>query len=255
MRHVWLVLMLGLVVSLLSLPTGASAQDRVAQQLADGTWQKVADGPLPFRLYAEPGVLRSRRGVPVVVYLHGRGWDVMSNDRMMNIPKAFAQRENYRERPCIIIVPQAPTDGDWDRANLRKVLEILDAIEAHFSVDADRVYLTGYSMGAGGTYKLLALAPERFAAAAVAAGRPNRNLAEAIAHIPMRAFIGTEDDPPVVNNSRGIAQALKDLDADFILTEFEGEGHGIGGKVFRETPGLHAWLFAQRRPDEQDADE
>eukprot|EP00752_Nemacystus_decipiens_P016158 g14451.t1 len=200
-----------------------------------------------FRLYCEKRALHSDQRLPVVIYLHGRNWDMMTDDRFMGIPKAFTQKASYKERPCIVIAPQVPDKGSWDQANLKNVLGILDAIQKHFPTDPRRVYLTGYSMGSDGTYKLLALAPDRFAGAAVAAGRPNKKLAPAIRHIPMRAFIGTKDDAPVVNNSRSFAEEMDKLKArDFVLTEFKGLGHGIGDKVFRKTEGLHAWLFEQR---------
>ena len=236
---------LSILCAWLTCPTHAG---QAADRLSDGTWQKVEEGEMHFRVYCEKKALRVKNGLPVVIYLHGRNWDMMSDDRFLNIPKSCTRADFYKQRPCIVIAPQVPDKGSWNEANLKKVLGILDVIEKHFPVNKNRIYLTGYSMGSDGTYKLLALAPDRFAAAVVAAGRPNKKLAKSILPIPMRAFIGTEDDAPVVNNSRAFAKEMKALKSnDFVLTEFEGLGHNIGDKVFRKTEGLHPWLFKQQR--------
>jgi len=104
-------------------------------------------------------------------------------------------------------------------------------------------------MGADGTYNLLGLAPKRFAAGIVAAGRPVAKRAAKIKAIPFRAFIGTKDEEIVVSRSRAYAKEMTEIKArDFVLTEFDGLGHGINDKVFKKTEGLHEWLFKQQIP-------
>jgi len=51
------------------------------------------------------------------------------------------------------------------------VMKELDATVREFRVDPARIYLTGFSMGATGAYRIAAKWPERFAALMAVAGR------------------------------------------------------------------------------------
>ncbi len=54
--------------------------------------------------------------------------------------------------------------------SLRLALEILDAIEKEYSIDRDREYVAGQSMGGEGVWVALATARGRFAAALALCG-------------------------------------------------------------------------------------
>ena len=64
------------------------------------------------------------------------------------------------------------TNRRWEPpAVQRAVLAMIDEISAKAAhVDPERVWVTGISMGGGGTFLMAAAAPERFAAAAPVCG-------------------------------------------------------------------------------------
>ena len=78
----------------------------------------------------------------------------------------------FRELGAIIVAPDSDA-GSWaNPTSDQHVLELLDYIEAHYNIDTNRTLLTGYSMGASGTWYLAPRHPERFKAALAMAGRP-----------------------------------------------------------------------------------
>jgi predicted peptidase len=75
------------------------------------------------------------------------------------------------------------------------VITVLDIVLAKFSADANRVYLTGLSMGGFGTWFYAAKYPERFAAILPIVGYPTVEQAEAVAKagVPTWCFSGGRD--------------------------------------------------------------
>jgi pimeloyl-ACP methyl ester carboxylesterase len=60
-------------------------------------------------------------------------------------------------------------------------------------VDPNRVYLIGYSAGGDGVYQLAPRMADRFAAATMCAGHPNRVTPEGLRNLPFFLFMGGED--------------------------------------------------------------
>jgi len=73
-----------------------------------------------------------------------------------------------------------------------------DMLEKEFSIDTGREYITGHSMGGGGTWTAVKTQPRRFAAAVIAspgirdAPDDMAEWAQRLAHIPCRLFHGNE---------------------------------------------------------------
>ena len=128
-----------------------------------------------YLLYLPPDYEKSDKPFPLVLFLHGAGetgTDV-SKVKSNGPPKLIAGGKNF---PFIVVSPQSPGMG-WNPEALNA---LLDDVIAHYRVDKDRVYVTGLSMGGGGTLALASAYPDRFAAIApicaafrrAGAGRP-----------------------------------------------------------------------------------
>ncbi len=77
-----------------------------------------------------------------------------------------------RDLGAIIVAPDSAA-GSWANPTAEQhVLELLDHIQANYSIDPNKTLLIGYSMGGSGTWYLTPRHPERFRAAIVMAGRP-----------------------------------------------------------------------------------
>jgi predicted peptidase len=137
---------------------------------------------------------------------------------------------------------------------------------AEFHTDADRVYLTGLSMGGHGTWYLAYRYPDVFAAAVPICGwvpeKPNFKgsvpivppdsgpplpaLARRLRQLPIWIFHGEMDPVLPVSDSREPAAALKDAGANARFTEYLGLDHNSWDATYASKEFVE-WLFAQRR--------
>jgi predicted peptidase len=221
-------------------------KDNPFAKLLTGEWQRTEGHGLSYRIYGARKLRGAdETGYPLVIYLHGRGGDVMTPEEPGEA-RAFSQEDNYRKRPCFIIAPQCKKEGSWDGENSAAVLEIIDDLVKNLSVDKKRIYLTGYSMGGYGTFHLLGEEPKLFAAGVPIAGGGDPNKAESYKKVPVWVFHGAKDETVKPDQSRRMVEALKEGKSDVKYTEYEDGDHGIAGRVYADLK-LHEWLFEQHR--------
>jgi predicted peptidase len=209
-----------------------------------GKWERMEDADLSYRLFGERK-LKGTKLYPLVVYLHGRGGDVMTPEEPGQA-RDFAKDANYRKRPCFIIAPQCPSDGFWSGSNTANVIKIIETLVKNLPVDKDRIYITGYSMGGFGTFDLVAREPKLFAAAVPVAGGGNPATAGEMKRVPFWVFHGDADTVVGVEQSRKMVEALKKAGGKVDYTEIPGGSHGIVGQVYQNEK-LHEWLFEQTK--------
>jgi predicted peptidase len=210
-----------------------------------GDWKQFeGKGNLQCMLYGSPTLDASKK-YPLVVYLHGKGNNVLDRAHL-GFAAACAKPANYTERPCYIFAPQCPDTNGWHGATGANVLKTLKDLVRGLPIDEDRIYLIGYSMGGYGTFAFLNDDPRMFAAGIPIAGGVDVAAARNLRRIPLWIFHGEKDEVVKPDASRAIAKALEKMKAPAKYTEYPGEGHGIGGKIF-DNPEVHTWLFAQKR--------
>jgi predicted peptidase len=210
-----------------------------------GDWKQFeGKGNLQGMIFGAPTLDASKKW-PLVIYLHGKGNRVLTREHL-GFAAACAKPANYTERPCFIYAPQCPDENGWGGATGANFMKTLKDLMRQLPIDPDRVYLTGYSMGGFGTFAFLNDEPRMFAAAMPIAGGANVAIARNLRRIPIWIFHGEKDETVKPDGSREIAKALEKMKAPAKYTEFPGEGHGIGGKIF-DDPEVHKWIFAQVR--------
>jgi len=199
---------------------------------------------------------------PVILFLHGsgeRGSDAM---RATKIGVGTAIRDDRSLVPAIVVFPIAPEESRWLGAEADAAMAALDATIAEFSVDPDRVYATGLSMGGYGVLHLALAHPDRFAALVVVCGGllphetttavqrspliagdvdPYAFVARAIGQTPVWLFHGADDPVIPADESRRLAQVLENAR----YTEYAGVGHNAWEKAYADR-GMWRWLFEQR---------
>ncbi len=206
---------------------------------------------MPYRLYV-PKHYDGSQPLPLVINLHGLGGSGGGDQQMDNHASGgmyFADDEFQSRQPSFVLIPQEPstTNLHWDDSVVGDLLfALIESLEAEFSIDPDRIYLGGISMGGHGVWRLLAQSPNRFAAAFPSAGWSNSGDAASIRHIPIWAFHAADDSVVNVNGSRNMVAAVRNAGGSVIYTEFNSGGHVIGPVVSRQRP-LWDWLLAQRR--------
>lgn len=253
---------LALATMFLAIAPHAGAQ--VAERKSSDDWVRLyephADSEMPYRLMKPLGFDSSKR-YPVIVSLHGgggRGTDNRKQLRAWNGPLAKEQlRSQY---PSYVLAPQTPRL--WDAKHLKKIKEVVAALP---SVDMDRIYLLGHSMGGHGSYILLQIDPGYFAAAAPSAGTGLPDTedfidASLIKDIPIWAFHGDADTVCPYEREQELFAEMKRLGGNMKLTTWAGDGHGVAAKMITgadngttqwssnrcdKEPEMLKWLFSQ----------
>ena len=148
------IIILGLTISKISL----------AQQLLSGPqvlsfFSSIDDTDQPYGLYI-PENYDSSKKYPLIIMLHGAG----SNHRLA-LRRVFGKSNHNGEtdveatryfpewKPVDFIVasPFARGTLGYQGVGEQDVYDVLADVEKRFNIDKDRVYLTGLSMGGGGT--------------------------------------------------------------------------------------------------------
>jgi predicted peptidase len=198
-----------------------------------------------YYLYLPPGFERGDREWPVILYLHGRS--LRGNDltmlRRYGLPRYLG---DGRALPFIVVAPQLP-EGSW--TDVDRLAELLEDVLDRYPVDRDRVYLTGYSMGGGGTWRMLLDHGDLFAAAApMAATTPAFSAAyeDAVDDLPVRVFHGTADEVASFADAQAMVAALRRTGADVELVPVAGADHGDLTTIYGQ-PGLYDWFLAHER--------
>jgi predicted peptidase len=179
---------------------------------------------------------------PLILFLHGageRGSD-LNKLKAYGPPKLVSEG---KEMPFIIVSPQASVGSTWDPDALNA---LLDEIVDKYSVDEDRIYLTGVSMGGAGTWRLAAAYPERFAAIAPICGWGAPGMAQRIGSIPTWVFHGARDDIVPLQASQEMVDALKQVGNEARFTIYPDAGHDSWTPTYNN-PAIFEWLLTHKR--------
>ncbi len=205
-------------------------------------------GTTPYRLFVPRDQVAGKR-YPLVLFLHGSGERGTDNAAPIKRQAAgsmvFISAANQATNPCFMLVPQC-AHGTWTDAVMRQhIAGIIAELRTSYAIDAERIIITGYSLGGGGTWDQLAQNPTLYAAAVPIAGWGMGNFAS-FSSVPLWTFHAADDPTVKVAGTRAAVAALRTVGGDPIYTEYATGGHASGGPAYR-TPGLVEWAMAQRR--------
>ena len=248
-----------LVTALLGLLIPAAA----AQRLDPGPqvltfFSDVDDTDQPYALYLPPG-FDETRAYPLVVSLHGAG----SNHRL-NLRRVFGESNApgetdveasryfppWEDVDYVVAAPYARGTMGYQGIAEKDVLDVLADVKRRFRIDEDRVYLTGLSMGGGGTLWLGLTRPDVWAAIAPVCPAPPSGtevFAPNALHVPVHLFQGAADTVVPTAGVRAWAERLRALGTAVEYTEYPGVGHNSWEDAYADGQ-IFDW-FAQFRRD------
>lgn len=200
-------------------------------------FETVAFDALPVLLW-EP--VSGEPPASLVLFLHGvgeRGVDGRSALRH-GLPEVIARRGG----PMRVVVPQCPPDARWTE-RVDDLARLLDTLRA------DRVAVTGFSMGGQGVWAFAVRHPDRVSRLAPVAGRrlPDvavRQFAARVPRVRLWVFHGSADESVPVAESDAIVDALRTSGRRVTYTRYEGLGHVAACETAYSAPELLAWLAA-----------
>lgn len=181
---------------------------------------------------------------PLIFFLHGAGerGDDLELVKLHGVPKVVDQREDF---PFVVVSPQLPEDAWWP-CEVEALNALLDAVMAQYGVDADRVYLTGLSMGGYGAWSLATVYPERFAAIAPICGGGDRRMACVLKDLPVWVFHGAQDDVVPLARSEKMVEALRACGGDVRFTIYPDAEHDSWTRTY-DNPELYEWFLQYTR--------
>jgi predicted esterase len=195
------------------------------------------DSEQPYGLYL-PQKYNPKNRYPLVVMLHGAG----SNHRLALrrvFGKSNAEGENdveatryfpeWKDVEYIVVTPYARGTAGYQGFREKDVLDVVADVKRRFRIDDDRCYLTGLSMGGGGTLWLGLSYPDMWAAIAPVCPAPpagTDSLAMNALHIPVHFFHGEKDPVVPADISRNWVKNLQALGTPVVAyKEFPGVQH------------------------------
>jgi len=129
------------------------------------------------------------------------------------------------ELGAIIVAPDSAA-GNWANPTAEQhVLELLDYIEAHYTIDTGKTLIAGYSMGGAGAWYLTPRHPERFKAALILAGRPQPDSADFDWQTPVYAIHSTNDDVVPIDSAEATIAQLRARGAPIEFVVVDGLTH------------------------------
>ena len=157
-------------------------------------------GELNYRILYPKNFDKSKN-YPLTLFLHGIGERGDDNDLQLKyIDKVFLNTKNYNYFPSLVIFPQAPLNDNWSSRilieneirqvfpkdakptnSLQLVIKLMDSMVREDFIDNKRVYLSGLSNGAMGSFELLKNRPNMFASAVLICGGGDHKCAKEFA--------------------------------------------------------------------------
>jgi enterochelin esterase-like enzyme len=230
-------------------------------------YRDEVDGTVQFcRSYLPAGYDPSKKW-PLLVFLHGYNPGDPPYVQWWN---ADSRHPSFADNSEVIVLEPHGRGNDWYRGfGAQDVLRCIQRAKETFSVDDDRVYLTGESMGGGGVWEIGSSHPELFAALAPTFGgwdyhvyldeaaraklTPTERFfreressfarAESLLNTPVFIHHGDSDKQVDVEESRYVARMLQRWGYDVRYRELADRGHE-DLKIDDEV--VH-WLLEHRR--------
>jgi predicted peptidase len=263
MRYLRLSATVAFVLLILTGPVrAASINDFVNYSFLDNNNSTVLPGLLhvPAGYAANPAMPR-----PLILFLHGAGESGTNNRSQINgnIDNLLAAA---KARDAFLYAPQ--TNIGWgNAARLANAMTMIDRAIVERNVDPNRIYVTGLSMGGGGTWNFLNQFPERVAASApiCGVGPTSSFVLGNVLNEPIWAFHGRFDSTVLATVTRNIINSFLVAEGlplptypplntfgphvqydfpplDLHYTDMRGS-HGIWPEVYNNAA-MYDWLFA-----------
>lgn len=191
-----------------------------------GYKSKIDNSFQPYMVYL-PENYDSQKKYPLMIFLHGSASDettIRGNQAL--IPKDY-----------IAVGPlgRGKSNGFTKDNAQEDIAEVIEAVKEDYSIDANKILLTGFSMGGYGVYRTYLENPNKYKALAVFSGTPvwnketpsfldEKNLT-AFNNIPIFIFHGEKDMNIKIATVKEIADKLKKVGAQVEFQIDPEKGH------------------------------
>ena len=206
--------------------------------------QKTYENVFPFIAYIPDNISDHPA---LLIQLHGAGERGNGKEDLEKVlVHGFCNTVNDKNlKDCILIMPQCPADTFW-AARVESIKKFIDEITLKYSIDTNRIYLCGLSMGGFGTWYTAMAYPNLFAAIAPCCGG-GMPWNAAVLQMPIWAFHGLADTIVTPNHTIEMIEKLKPVNPNLKYDLYEGVGHNSWDKAFTE-PTLN-WILSHKKAE------
>lgn len=224
-----------LIYAILLIFTLQAAAQRTGPQVVT-FFSDADDTEQPYGLYV-PRNFNPSKTYPLVIMLHGAGSNHRlalrrvfgkSNQNGENDVEATRYFPEWADVDFIVASPYARGTAGYQGIPEKDVYDVLDDVKKRFRIDTNRVYLTGLSMGGGGSLWLGLTRPDIWAAVAPVCPAPPAGTelyAPNALNYPMYFFQGAADPVVKPEGVRDWVARLKSMGTNVQYTEYPGVQH------------------------------
>lgn len=259
LRRMILVSMVCLMAA--AVPAGAEEHGAMSATGFLNKTTTVGEAPVRYILYVPEGYT-AEEAWPLVVFLHGSGERGDNPWLAAEVGIGKAIRENPKRFPALVLMPTCPADCFWDSA-IPAIESAMADSQRDYHVDADRIYLTGLSMGGYMTWLWGAQKTDTFAALMPICGGGNfldiklivgsksdydfgsiQDRVKALTAIPIYAFHGEKDSVVPVQRTREFVKLVEEAGGTVKYREFPDTDHNSWDKAYGSRTTME-WLLKQ----------
>lgn len=228
------------------------------------TTAEAYDG-MPYRLYV-PEDYDETKAYPVIMFFHGAGERGADNTAQLKHVIQALYDGNVALKDVILIAPQCPAGSQWvdtpwangaytlsqvaESASMKKAIAILNQVSGAYSVDSNRIYAIGYSMGGFAVWDALARYPDVFAAGIPICGAGATDAANTLKNIPIYTFHGDADTVvPYAGTQETVAAIQAAGGENVTFTTYEDCNHAQIVSLVDDEETLIPWVLAQSMAD------
>ena len=203
---------------------------------------------------------------PLIVFFHGAGQRGVDNKEQLiyGVRDILAYSKESND-PAVIIAPQSPKNQQWvnvpwdidshvmpekPAAPMKLTIDLMKDLMLNQSIDKNRIYVTGLSMGGFGTWDIIQRMPHIFAAAIPVCGGGDANQAEILKDVPIWAFHGDKDAVVKTKRSRDMIAAINEVGGKPQYTEYKSVTHDSWTQTYSDQNVLR-WLFMQKKGEQK----
>ncbi|MEO5602760.1 MAG: dienelactone hydrolase family protein [Cyclobacteriaceae bacterium] len=228
--------------------TQVSEPEKSSLNLKIETFQYQTYGNMPYRVLV-PRNYDPAKNYPLHVFLHGideRGTD---NEQQLILGASNFQVDSIRDNyPAFIIFPQCPKEFYWFSEPVTQTLKrLIDSFVTDNKVNEDKISIGGFSMGAYGTFAMVAQNPGFFEAAVAISGDGDVSKVSSMVSTNWQIFAGEKDVVVSSSKTEKMAMALEKAGASVSFTLFPGADHGSTWLKAFSKPDFFFWIFSSEK--------
>lgn len=180
-----------------------------------------------------------RKPVPLILALHFAGHGMPFYGRTLLEQLVVPALHGLG---ALIVAPDCTASSWSDPQSEADVLTLLDFVLDHYAVNAERILVTGYSMGGNGTWYLAARHPDRFSAAVVMAGWPPTEVARVDWKVPLYVIHSRDDEFMPLEPTKYTVNSLVEQGAEIEFRILEGITHFETYRYIEPLKSVIPWL-------------